>query len=110
MSEVIEPFERLMLFFYCLEKAPREKEKQIDLFRKISGMSEAEAQSALDVCILKGFVGDKPTTEHEEQGCPGGGARSPRDPAFNPNHDFEGTDTCRQCGASKYTRDVEDDE
>lgn len=29
--------------------------------------------------------------------CPGG-SMSPRDPAFNPNHDFQATDKCRQCG------------
>lgn len=40
-------------------------------------------------------------TESEETGCTGGGM-SARDPSFNPEHDFEGTDRCRQCGASKY--------
>lgn len=49
------------------------------------------------------------TDETETDQCPGG-SKSSRDPSFNPEHDFVGTDTCRQCGASKYTRDVEDDE
>lgn len=60
MTDEIQPFERLMLFFHCLKEPPVSKEDQMRRFRQISGFSESEAESALDVCIVKGFVGDAP--------------------------------------------------
>ena len=57
-KDKMEDFERLLLFFYVLKNIPEDKDEQIKRFRQISGMSEQRTRSALDVCILKGFVYD----------------------------------------------------
>lgn len=62
-SEDLQNFERLLLFFLVLKEAPQTKDEQIMRFVQISGMSDTRAQSALEVCRLKGFVGDVPEPE-----------------------------------------------
>jgi hypothetical protein len=60
LGGTLSDMDRLLIFFHCLSEPPREREKVVKLFCRITGMDKLRAEMAFDEAVLRDFVGNKP--------------------------------------------------